>query len=72
MAGEDEGLDLVDGGRAEGGVHPRAGFGGLGWGLDFFLVGLEGEVDDGAFAVGAGFGLGVGEGAVAVAVGFGR
>ena len=50
MAGEDEGFHAVDGGGAEVCVYGR-GFGGGGGVLEFFLVGVEGEVDDGAFAV---------------------
>ena len=67
VAGEDEGLDLVDGCGAEGGVHARGGRGGGGggrMGLEVFLVRLQREVDDGAFAVALGCG-----GAIGVAVG---
>ena len=73
VAGKDKGLDLVDGGGAEGRVHARGagvgccGSGGGGRGiLVFCLVGLQGEVDDGAFAVGF-----WAKGAVGVAVGGG-
>jgi len=41
MTGEDEGLDLVDGCRAEGGIHCL---------LEFFFVRAKGEGDDGAVA----------------------
>ena len=66
VAGEDEGLELVDGVLAEDGVEFGGGFGGRGGDGVFFLVGLEREVDDGAFAVGFGFWGAVG---IGVAVG---
>ena len=72
VAGENEGLYLVDGCCAEGRVHGLGGggcFGGRGR-LEFFLVRVEGEGDDGAVTRGLEAGLGVVVGVtVGVAVG---
>ena len=51
VAGEDEGLHLVDSGCAEGGIHGGGGFRGLRSGLEFLLICIKSEVDHGAFSV---------------------
>ena len=66
VAGEDEGFDLVDGCRAEGGVHyfGVGGFFGRGGVLEFLFVRVESEGHDGAVAGGfeGGFGVSIGLG----------
>lgn len=66
VAGEDERLDLVDGRAPERRVHGAdLGLRGRGRGLEFVLVRVEGQLDDGALSFGFEFGV---AGAAAVAV----